>query len=235
MSGTTGRCFDCRFSRLKMQATIPCMYRHLPFSPIRVLGSVIVAFVIASACTAGIHFSGGKVWPLVELAVCCATAAALALSAPHFGAALKSRRLKHLVRRPLKSHLTTAKDLLLTPRRLQFSVQAGLIYLSVLCLWLGFSVNRMHRLEMAAKVIEQAGGRVTYDSPRMFGEVRAVFIARRSAPADDATLLGLIPHVRALRPRRIIIGSRASATVVGQFEAAFPSAEIVVRGSTARN
>lgn len=201
----------------------------------RVLGGLGVALVIAAACTAGIHVSGGRVRPLVELVLWCATAAAFALAAPHLRAAMNSRRLRLLARRPLKTHLTTAKNLLLAPRRLQFSVQAGLIYLSVICLWLSLGVNRMHRLEVAARAVEQAGGRVAYDSPRIFGDVRAVSLARRSAPADDATLLGLIPHIRSLGPRRIVIGSRASSTVVSQFEAAFPATEVVVRGGTARN
>lgn len=208
------------------------MYRRVPFSPIRVLVGLTMALVIAAACTAGIHFSGGRMRPLIEVAVWCGIAGALALAAPHLRVALNSNRLKLLVRRPFKGHLMTARHLLLAPRRLQFSVQTGLIFLSVICLWLSLCVNRVHRVEAAARAIEQVGGRVAYDSPRIFGEVRAVSIARRSAPADDATLLGLIPHIRSLRPRRIVIGSRASSTVVAQFEAAFPSAEVAVRGRT---
>jgi hypothetical protein len=210
------------------------MNRRLPFSPLRLLSGVIIAFVIAAACTSGIHFLGGGVRPLVELVVCCGMAAVVALAAPHLDVVVNPRRLRRLLRRPFKSHLTTARDLLFVPRRLQFSVQAGLIYLSVLCLWLSLSVNRMHRQEVATRAIEEAGGRVAYDSLRIFGDVRAVSIARRSAPADDATLLGLIPHIRSLRPRRIVIGSQASSSVVAQFEASFPSADIIIRGGSTR-
>ena len=211
------------------------MNRPLPFSLTRVVVGLAIAVVTAVACAAVIHISGGKVWPLVELAVCIGVGAALSMAAPHLFLAMNVRRLKTLVRRPLRIHVAAAKNVLLTPRRLQFSVQAGLIYLTVFCLWLGIMVDRTHRAEVATRAIEQAGGRVVYDFPRIFGDVRTVAIARRDAPSDDATLLGLVPHIRSLRPRRIVIGSQASSTVVAEIKEAFPKAEVIIRTNNARD
>ena len=208
------------------KVTIPGMHRQLAISPTRVLAGLAIAVVISVACAVAIHLGGGNVQPVVELGLCLGTATALSMTVPHLLGAWKTTMLGSLLRRPIRAHLATIRAVLFEPRRLQFSVQAGLIYLTVVCIWLGFCVNRVHRLRDAAQAIEQAGGRVVYDSTEPFIKVRTVAIARRGAPWDDATIRRLLPHIRSLKPRRIVVGSMASEAIVAEIESAFPTAEI---------
>lgn len=209
------------------------MYHRLPLSPTRVLCSLAISVVIAVACVAVIHVAGGNLRPLVELFCFAAIGGVLAMLTPHLPSVIHANWLASLEPHSWKMHLKHARELLLAPRRLQFSVQVGLVYLSVFCLWLGVNVNRGHRCEVAARAIERAGGRVSSDSPRMLGQVRSVSIARRDAPFDDVTLLGLIPHIHALQPRRIVIGSRASSTVIATMQAEFPTIDVIIRDNNA--
>ncbi|HVX16356.1 MAG TPA: hypothetical protein VHC22_34540 [Pirellulales bacterium] len=209
------------------------MYHRLPLSPTRVLCWLAISSVIAVATVALIHVAGGNLRPLVELFCCAALGGVLSLLVPHLSSAINPDWLASLGRHSWKMHLKNVGELLLAPRRLQFSVQAGLVYLTVFCLWLGVNVNRGHRCEVAARAVEQAGGRVFFDSPRMLGQVRAVSIARRDGPSDDTTLLGLIPQIHTLRPRRIVVGNKASSTVIAAIQAAFPATDVVIRGGNA--
>ncbi|HET6883085.1 MAG TPA: hypothetical protein VFI31_23150 [Pirellulales bacterium] len=195
----------------------------------RVLVSLTVALIVALAASTGIQSGFLSLRPLVELALCAVVAATLSLTVPYLrpGGFLPWKGLPRL---QLRRFLTATRDALLVPRRLQFSVRAALIYLAVFCCWLGAKADRAHRCQASAAAIESAGGRVIYQSSMVFAEIRAVSIARRDAPADDATLLALFRHIRTLRPRRIVVGGRASAKVVAELQASFPESEVIVRG-----
>jgi hypothetical protein len=186
------------------------MQRHLQFSLTRVLAGLAIAVVVSIACAVVIHLSGNNARPVVELAGCLGLGAALSMAVPQL---LHARPWHRSWRRPLRAYWAKAKAALFVPRRLQFSVQSGLIYLTVLCLWLGYCVDRLHRLRDAADVISRAGGRVAYDSREPFVRVRSVGIARRGGPWDDGTIRRLLPHIRALNPRRIVVGGMASERI----------------------
>jgi hypothetical protein len=200
------------------------MYRHLQFSLTRLLAYLAIGVLVSVACVAAIHVSGGNVRPIIEFGVCLGIGGALSMTVPP----LWQARGRGLLRRPVRSYLAQARAALFAPRRLQFSVQSGLIYLTVLCVWLGYCVDRLHRYRSAADVIVRAGGRVSYESREPFMRVRTVGIARRGGPWDDDTIRGLLPHIHALEPRRIVVGSLASQAMVAQIEAEFPAVELVV-------
>jgi hypothetical protein len=201
------------------------MHRHLQFSLTRVVASLAIAVFVSVSCVAMIHFNGGNVRPIIEFAVCLGIAGALSMTVPPLWRA----RGRGAMRRPFRAYLAQARATLFAPRRLQFSVQSGLIYLTVLCFWLGYCVDRLHRYRSAAEAIVRAGGRISYESREPFIRVRTVGIARRGGPWDDETIRGLIPHIRALEPRRIVVGSLASQASVAQITAEFPGVELVIR------
>lgn len=206
------------------------MYEYVRFSPWRVACCLAIAAAVAVPCALAIYFDRGSVWPLVELPFFLAAGAVLSMAVPQVA---KASAWGAVARRPVKSHLSAAIKVLVTPRRFQFSVRAGLIYLTAVCLWLGLSVNRIHTLRTAARLIEQTGGRVSYDSPGFFRSVRSVGLARRDGPWDDATIRRLIPAIRTLNPRRIVIGSLASEEIVADIELAFPTTEVARMASRA--
>ena len=199
------------------------MHRHLQFSLTRVVAGLVIALLVSVACVAMIHFNDGNVRPIVEFTLCLGTGGALSLTLPQLWRA----RGREVSRRPYRWYLAQARAALFARRRLQFSVQSGLIYLTVLCCWLGYCVDRVHRYRRAADAVVRAGGRVSYESREPFVRVRTVGIARRDGPWDDDTIRRLLPHIRVLQPRRIVIGSLASPTIVTQIEAEFPAVELV--------
>ena len=202
------------------------MHAFLRFSPWRVACSLAIALVVAVPCALAIFYDRGSARPLIELPIALAAGAVVSMVAPQMLKASRRDAWGAFVRRPLKSHFSAVLQTLLAPRRLQFSVRAGLIYLTAVCLWLGLAVNRIHTVRSAARTIELAGGRVSYASPGLFRTVRNVGIARRGGPWDDATIRRLIPAIRTLNPRRIVVGALASEEIVAELEAAFPSTEV---------
>jgi hypothetical protein len=198
------------------------MRRHLQFSLTRVFVCLTIAALVSVARVATIHFNGGNGRPIVELAVCLGIGGALSLILPPLW------RGRGVSRHSFRSYLAQARAALFAPRRLQFSVQSGLIYLTVLCCWLGYCVDRLHRYHSAADAIVRAGGRVSYESREPFIRVRTVGIARGGGPWDDETVRRLLPHIRVLEPRRIMVGSLASPTIIAQIEAEFPAVELVL-------
>jgi hypothetical protein len=200
------------------------MHRHLQFSLTRVFASLAIAVLVSVSCVATIHFSGGNVRPIIEFAACLGVGGALSMTVPR----LWQARGRPTWNRPFRSCWAQTKTALFAPRRLQFSVQSGLIYLTVLCFWLGYCVDRLHRYRSAADAIVRAGGRISYESREPFIRVRTVGIARRGGPWDDDTIRRLLPHIRALEPRRIVVGSLASQAIVDQIETEFPTVELIV-------
>jgi hypothetical protein len=201
--------------------------QHVQFSLTRVGIGLVIAVVVSLPCAMLIFFNGGDVRPVVEFAVCLGIGAALSMVVPEL---LRAWRRQTSLRRPLRTYWTTAKSVLFTPRRFQFSVQSGLIYLTVVCCWLGFCVDRLHQTRAAAAEIVKSGGRVSYQSREPFLRVRAVSIARQGGPWDDDAIRRLFPHIHVLNPRRIVVGTLASKTIVADIEAEFPAVEVFFHG-----
>lgn len=201
--------------------------QYLQFSLTRVATGLVVAIVVSVPCAMLIFFNGGDVRPVVEFAVCLGIGAALSMIVPEL---IGARRLQVSLRRPLWTYWTKLKSVFFTPRRFQFSVQSGLIYLTVFCCWFGFCVNRLHQVRAAAAEIVKSGGRVSYQSREPFLRVRSVGIARQGGPWDDDTIRRLFPHIRVLNPRRIVVGTLASKTIVTAIKDEFPAVELYVHG-----
>ena len=199
------------------------MHGQLQFSLTRVVAGLAMAVFLAVGFALLIHFNGGDVRPIVEPALCLGAGAMLSMLLPSF---LNTRLWQRPLSHPLRTYWARLKAVLFTPRRLQFSVRSGPIYLTVFCCWLGYCVDRVHRVRHAAAVIVQAGGRVSYQSREPFVRVRAVGIARQPGRWDNESIRRLLPHIRALQPRRIVVGSLASEVMLDEIEAQFPNVEL---------
>jgi hypothetical protein len=211
---------------------MPPMHRHLQFSLKRVLCCLAIAVLTSIACAAAIHANGGNVRPIVELAACLGVGAVLSIVVPEL---LQAPQQAERLQRPRWTYWAKVKSVLFTPRRLQFSVRSGLIYLTVICCWLGYCVDRLHRFRHAAAAIVQSGGRVSYESREPFVRVRTVGIARQGGPWDDDAIRRLLPHIHVLDPRRIVVGNLASETVIAEIEAEFPNVELLANRRSRRS
>lgn len=202
---------------------MPRMHQQLQVSVTRVATGLAIAVLLAIGFALLIHFNGGDARPIAEPALCLGVGALLSMILPTL---VNIRGWQPPWRRPLRTYWAKTKSVLLMPRRLQFSVRSGLIYLTVFCCWLGFCVDRVHRLRYAAAAIVLAGGRVSYQSREPFVRVRSVGIARQTGRWDDQSIRRLVPHIRVLEPRRIVVGTLASEAMLHEIQAEFPNVEL---------